>query len=539
MSETKYRTVAAKLTTRAADEDTGRTITGLAVPYNTPTTIIPGFAEQVAPGAVDMAARPALFYRHGEPIGRITQMEETPEGLVITARISDTTLGRDAATLAKDQAITALSIGFFECEYTDTTLDDGTTLRTQTLIDLREVSLVPIPAYPDAQITKVRHHTEKEPTMTTSTIAAAQLDQFAERFDAAQSETRNGIEDLARRLALIETAATTKAPTADTRSAGTLIKAAVAGDDQAREILTRYATRATIDTGTAADSRYSEPTFVADLIRLIDNANPLMRLFSTGTLPSTGNVIEFARLKTNTLKVTKQNNEGDTLTRGGITTEHDTAKVETYGGGTVLSRQVIERSTVNMLDLSLRGLAIEAGKTLATEFAAFFEATVKTQADRTITATKAAPVLDWKSVLHLMLDAQDAYEDIAMSCDGLILNRATFEALAGMTDADGRPILTVSGNTGSNTIGTVSASGKYVSLDGLKVITNRRLTAEGMGEGVVGAFYNSEAIRTYSSGLASLQDTGVLDLTGAFSVYQYAAFADEIPAALIPVKMGA
>ena len=54
----------------------------------------------------------------------------------------------------------------------------------------------------------------------------------------------------------------------------------------------------------------------------------------------------------------------------------------------------------------------------------------------------------------------------------------------------------------------------------------------------MGAFYNTEALRTYTSGLASLQDVGALDLTGVFSVYQYAAFADEIPAALFPLKMG-
>lgn len=537
------RAVAANLHARDADTDTEvRTITGLAVPYNTPTTITPGLVEQIAPGAVDMASSPSLFYRHGEPIGVITAMRETAEGLEIDARISDTTLGRDAATLAKDQAIRSLSIGFFERDFTDTALDDGTVLRTHTSIDLREVSLVPIPAYDDAQIINVRHHTEKETTMTTSTIDPATLDQFAQRFEAAQSETRTGIDDLSRRMSLIEanTTPTTDAGLVETRSAGALIKAALAGDTSARDALAPYVGReAFTGTTTAADARYTTPTFVRDLTRLIDNANPLMRLFATADLPAEGNTLEYARLKSNTLTVSKQTKEGDALPTGTIATEVATTTIDTYGGGTVLSIQTIERSRANILDLSLRGLAIEAGKQLAADFAAFFEKTVKAQSATTITATKAADALDWKALLHLMLDAADAYEDLAMTCDGLIVTRATFEAIAGMTDDNKRPILQVASNDSTNSVGTVSASGKYATLDGLKIITNRHLTSSGMGEGVVGAFYNAEAIRVYTSGLASLQDTGVLDLTGTYSVYQYAAFADEIPSALVPVKMGA
>ena len=519
-------------TVRADTADDGRTIVGIAVPLETPTRIIPGFFEQIARGAVDTAARPALFYRHAEPIGVVTNLREGDAGLEMTARVSDTALGRDAATLARDGAITSLSIGFFEVEYTDTESEDGTTTRTQTRVDLREVSLVPIPAYEDARIPSVRQApTQEGPTTVNKTPSAPTF----EDLDAIRSET----DALARRLSLLE--ATGPAPdeaAAETCSAGQLLRAAVQGDEAARAALAPFVGRAAPNTTTSADGRYATPVFVADLTRLIDNANPLMKLFATGALPATGNTLEYGRLKENTLKVEKQANEGDTLPTGGVKTEVATATIDTYGGGTVLSRQAIERSPSNILDLSLRGLAIEAGKDLATAFAAFFEKTVKARAAAALTARHSAAKLDWKSVLALLLDASSAYEDIAMSMDGLVVNRATFEAIAGMVDADGRPILTVSGNTGTNSIGTVSASGKYVNLDGLTVVTNKYLTASGMGEGVVGAFYNTEALRTYTSGLASLQDVGVLDLTGVFSVYQYAAFADEIPAALFPLKMG-
>lgn len=520
---------------RAADDGDGRTLTGVAVPFDSETTIIPGYREKIARGAIDLGAAPSLFYRHSEPIGVITSMSEAAEGLVIEARISDTALGRDAATLARDGAIGSLSIGFYEVAYEDSTAEDGATVRTQTLIDLREVSLVPIPAYEDARITSVRQALAPAPTQEGPTVNKSTTTPTSEDLDAIRAEN----DALARRLSLLE--ATGPAPAeaaAETRSAGALLRAAVQGDESARAALAPFVGRAAPNTTTSADGRYATPVFVADLTRLIDNANPLMKLFATDALPATGNTLEYGRLKENTLKVEKQSAEGAALPTGGVKTEVATATIDTYGGGTVLSRQAIERSPSNILDLSLRGLAIEAGKDLAMAFAAFFEKTVKSRAAAALTARHSAAKLDWKSVLALLLDASGAYEDIAMSMDGLVVNRAAFEAIAGMVDADGRPILTVSGNTGTNAIGTVSASGKYVTLDRLTVVTNKYLTATGMGEGVVGAFYNTEALRTYTSGLASLQDVGVLDLTGTFSVYQYAAFADEIPAALFPLKMG-
>lgn len=520
---------------RAAADGDGRTLTGVAVPFDSETTIIPGFREKIARGAIALDSAPSLFYRHSEPIGVITSMSEAAEGLVIEARISDTSLGRDAAILARDGAIGSLSIGFYEVAYEDATAEDGATVRTQTRIDLREVSLVPIPAYEDARITSVRNAPAPAPTQEGPTVNKMPAAPTAEDLDAIRAEN----DALARRLSLLEaTGPAPAAAAAETRSAGQLLRAAVQGDEGARAALAPFVGRAAPDTTTSADGRYATPVFVADLTRLIDNANPLMQLFATDALPATGNTLEYGRLKENTLKVEKQANEGAALPTGGVKTEVATAAIDTYGGGTVLSRQAIERSPSNILDLSLRGLAIEAGKDLATAFAAFFEKTVKSRAAAALTARHSAAKLDWKSVLALLLDASGAYEDIAMSMDGLVVNRATFEAIAGMVDADGRPILTVSGNTGTNSIGTVSASGKYVTLDGLTIVTNKHLTAAGMGEGVVGAFYNTEALRTYTSGLASLQDVGVLDLTGTFSVYQYAAFADEIPAALFPLKMG-
>ena len=519
---------------RATAAGDGRTLTGLAVPYDTPTEIVPGFNEIIARGAIDLAARPSLFYRHGEPIGVVTDMTDTADGLEITARISDTAQGRDAATLGADGAITALSIGFFEREWQDVETQDGFT-RTQTKIDLREVSLVPIPAYDDAQITSIRqnhHHTQVKETheMADSTITRAQIDETL----------TEAIQPLAARLAALETVTTAPASAApETRSAGQLITAA-ATDENARAALENYALRAAPAVTTTADASYSIPNFIGDLTRIISVANPLMQLFSTGTLPPTGNVLEFTQLKENTITVTEQTAEGAALPTGAITTEMiQAARVKTYGGATTISRQAIDRSPANILDLQLRGLALAAGKQLSADFVNHFMSAVKTQEAKAISYAKSLATWGWADVLAMLLDAHARYEDNAMQADGLIVDRATYQAIAGLTDKSGRPLFTVAGNVGANNIGTISASGRYADLDGLKVIMANGLSAAKMGTSVAGAFYTADAIRTYASPVASLQDTNVLDLTGAFSVYYYAAFATEIPYGLVPLKVTA
>lgn len=535
MSDMIRRQVPVALTTRATTDDTtsGRTIEGIAVPLDTPTQILPGFTEQVARGAIDLDSRPALFYRHTEPIGVVTRLWEDDTAVRFEARVSDTALGRDAYTLAADGAIRSASIGFFEREHTDTDTDDGGLLRTQTLIDLREISLVPVPAYDAAAITNVRHATNpttsKENTMTNPAA------------DTGLDELRASLEDtttnLSRRLSLLEDNVPTTSPTSpvEARTGGQLLHAAVTGDETARAALAPLVGRAPATT-TSADARYTEPTFVKDLTRLIQTLSPLSSLFSTGTLPADGNTLEFLQLKTNTMTVERQANEGDTLPVGTVTTETKTTTISTYGGAATLSRQAIERTKTNVLDLHLRALTMAAAKAQADAFATFFKGVVASQASKAITTTKAPAALDWKSLLHMLLDARAAYRDLALPLDGLIVDRPTFEAIAGMTDADGRPILAPTGQASTNAIGSVSATGSLATseLHGLHIVCDD-ITGT-LASGVSGAFYSREALRTYTSGLVSLQDTSVLDLTAAFSVYFYAAFADEIPGGIVPLK---
>lgn len=497
-----------------------RLITGIAVPYEDEIEYMPGWFETVARDAYnpDTNGPIKLFWQHSDVIGTVTDARNTPEGLEITARISETSLGNDVYALAKDGAIDRFSIGFIPVN-TDTSRDDnGATHAVHTAINIREVSLVPFPAYENAKVTDVRSAqdptTEKEPPIMT--------------------ETRADIETVLDRMESLEQAfaaqAQAQAPApVDTRNAAQVLKALATGDAQARDEYN--------GTVSAADGTMTRPTWIVDLTRLTDRVNPLKELFSVGPLPKDGMSLEYTELKANTVTVTEQAKEGDNLHFGGITTQDKTTPVKTFGGYTTLTRQAIERTRIPLLQTHLQGMALAAGKASAAYFASVFNATATSRASDALASTKAANTLTWSDLAGLIVDAADRFQDAALPLDGLIVDKATFKALAALTASDGRPLMTVSG-TGANTVGTVNPAGLAGDLVGIKVVPNLLATPGAMGEKIVGAFYSSLALRTYETPVVQLQDENILNLTQSFSVYRYQAVAAEIPAGIVPLKLG-
>lgn len=509
-----------KLLTReyaaSAQSSDDRTVSGIAVPYGDEIEYTRGYFEKIAPGAFNPETNGPikLFWSHRDVIGTVTEARNTETGLEITARISETSLGNDAYALARDGAIDRFSIGFVPL-FSDTFRDeDGNTHVVHTSIAVREVSLVPFPAYNNAVVTEVRSTPEPEKeTPMTDTLTPA-LDEINERMASLEQA--------------FAASAPAPAPAVDTRSAGEVLKALVTGDENE--------TRAYNGTVSSADGTMTRPTWIGDLTRLVDSVNPLKALFQTGALPPDGLNLEFTELATNSIAVNAQAMEGDDLQIGKITTREKTTPVKTFGGYTQLTRQAIERTRVNLLQVHLNGMALAAGQASANYFASVFAATVKERAASALTSPKTASALTWSDIVGLTVDAAAAFQDAGLPLDGLIVDKATFKALAALTASDGRPLMTVSG-TGANTIGTMNPAGLTGDVVGIKVTPNLMAKPDELGTKVVGAFYSSLAMRTYETPVAQLQDENILNLSKAFSVYRYQAVAAEIPTGLVPLKL--
>lgn len=501
----------------SAQSSDDRTVSGIAVPYGDEIEYTRGYFEKIAPGAFNPETNGPvkLFWSHREVIGTVTEARNTPEGLEITARISETSLGNDAYALARDGAIDRFSIGFVPL-FSDTFRDeDGNTHVVHTSIEVREVSLVPFPAYNNAVVTEVRSTPEpvKETPMTDTLTPA--LDEINERMTSLEQ-------------AFASAATPAPAPAVDTRSAGEVLKALITGDENE--------TRAYNGTVSSADGTMTRPTWIGDLTRLVDSVNPLKALFQTGALPPDGLNLEYTELATNSIAVNAQANEGDDLLIGKITTREKTTPVKTFGGYTQLTRQAIERTRVNLLQVHLNGMALAAGQASANYFASVFANAVKERAASALSSPKTAATLTWSDISGLVIDAAAAFQAEGLPLDGLIVDKATFKALAALTASDGRPLMSVSG-TGANTVGEFNPAGLSGDVVGIKVTPNLMAKPDELGVKVVGAFYSSLAMRTYETPVAQLQDENILNLSKAFSVYRYQAVAAEIPSGLVPLKL--
>lgn len=487
-----------------------REVSGIGVPYGE-VAQIGDLREVFEPGSVD-AEGALLFWRHAEVIGKVIADEESPEGWKPRARISETSLGNDAMTLLRDGVIGSFSIGFEDIE---STFDPDTNTVTRHKVKVREVSLVPIPAYAGAAITEVREAVSTTPNKETNTMETTTPD--------AVAEVRDAVTDLERRFDNFSVQ-TREEDAVDTRSAAQILKAIVSGDEATAREYDEIQARAYTG-GTSVDG-IQHPAWVGDLTRIVDRADRLGPLFQSKALPAKGNKIEFAELDVNTLTVGVQANEGDDLPTGNVSVKTRTADVVTVGGHTALSRQQIERTETNVLDLHLRALAIAAGKNHADRFRAFYEAQVTAQAASAIEVADAAAYEAW---LAAIVDASDRYADLGLTLDALVADKATFLSLVDLKATDGRPLMTVSG-TGSNVVGSLSVQGLRADLAGVPVVY-----APNLGAGK-SAFVNSDALAAYKSPLVSLSDENIVNLTREFSVYRYEAFAAEIPAGIVPVE---
>ena len=505
---------------RAASDK--REITGIAVPWDKVADLGGGYAEMFTRGAVQDSDDALFFYLHGEPIGRVVRAKDTETGWEITAKVSDTQRGNDALTLARDGVLRKLSVGFNPIEAEDV---DGVTVRTK--VRVREVSLVPFPAYSDAVVLSVRQASsqvrEAEPNTKES-----EMSDFASAADL--TEVRSRIDEMERTVSTISTPPAAPAPV-DTRSAGEVLKAIVSGDQATIDGYSTMLERAYTG-GTTADAIVKDG-WVGDLTRIFDaSSGALASVFSTGTLPSTGNNIEYAELLTNTIGVALQAAEGDDIGFGKVSITTKTAPVKTYAGGTQLTRQEIERSTIGVLNTSLEALATAAG--------ARKKAVLRTAYEALVVARKAVPgdagVVVLGSTLALstadkwedaLVDAAVKFEALSMPLEVLVVSTAVFKKLRSLTVAGERVFQTGPGNAS----GTLNLPGLTGNLAGLPVLLD---SGQAGNEAV---FANGRAIRQYDSGLVKLSDENIVNLSKSFAVYKYGAVAAEIPAAVVPVKI--
>jgi HK97 family phage prohead protease len=505
MSEIEIREAALSLD--AVEE---RTITGLAVPYNQEASIGGGIQERFAPGAIDSVEDVKLFYGHEEPIGKVISGRETEAGYEITAKVSNTARGEEVLTLMRDGVLNKFSVGFMPIEQ-----DRDGSLITRTLVDLKEVSVVPFPAFAGANITEVREDQQDAEALETQT---EERDLMSENMELEVRSVQDEVAELRRVVEAGLTVETPKVIGSEIRSQGEFAKKMLMGDAEAIELARAASTTANTVT-TAA--------FVGQIDNLINDNRPALSAFSRAALPGSGLSVEYASVTANTLSVTAQGAENDALAFGNLTIANTSAAVATYGGYTSFSKQTIERSTVDYLNTVFRALTIAYANASNAAFVAHVEALDYTGKVFDISAGTVAALIG-----GITDGASSIFTATGLRPEAIVTSTEGYKFLMTIVGSDGRPVVLQDGQ-GFNNVGSANLPGLAGNLLGLPVIVDPAMTANKV------YMANSQAIQSFESPGAPvrLTDGDITTLTDSVSVYGYMAITTPFAGAIVELDI--
>ena len=524
MAELETRDIELRL-----DDLAERTVRGIAVPYNEGADIGGQYVERFVPGAIDSVDDVKIFYGHDHkslPVGLAISGRDTEAGYEVVARISDTTLGNDVLTLMRDGVLNRFSVGFMPIEQTR----DGNTV-TRTKIALRELSVVNWPAFDNAVITDVRDEQEPEATAEAEAVVEPiQIESESLVSENTELDVRAIETEVAELRRVVEASVATAAPVAPSfmkyRSQGEFAKALATGDVDAENLVRTYAAATTADT-------YLAPGWVGFINNLINQNRPSWNVWSRGVLPSDGLTVDYAKVTTNDASVTVQTTENTAIAQGNIVIDNVSAPVKTYAGETVLSRQLVERSSVPYLDVAFQALSIAYSNTTN---AAVLTAIAALDFTGKVMDADAGTA---KSILEGITDgAKYIKVNSGLNAEFILCSTDAYKYFISVADSAGRPIVRVDGGAANGTsIGEATVPALAGSIFGLPVIVDPTL-----GTGLA-YLANSNALRVYESSGApvNLTDTmsGQSTLSNSYAVYGYAAITVPFESAIVKLDITA
>jgi phage head maturation protease len=325
----------------AEGETPRRTISGIAVRYNTPAKVSDGSMVAFAPGSLPVDGRaPTLMMYHdsSKVIGTVTERLETPEGMLFVARVSETNLGSEALVLASDGALPEVSVGVEPLKFKYD--KDGTMVVTSA--SWSELSLVSRGAF-DAPIQQVAASTPDEEEDTTIQ-------------EEPQQETQP-MNETVEAPAVIEASKATQTIFATAKrefkmpTPGEYISAFVTNPDKFAEMRAGIEAAApdvlTTDIPGVLPLPIVQPTYNNFIGR-----RPVIDAVGAKAMPQGGKVFIRPEVTTHT-SMAVQSAENAALQDGTFVVTDNQVTKATYGGYVTLSEQSIDWSTPEIIGLVL------------------------------------------------------------------------------------------------------------------------------------------------------------------------------------------
>jgi phage head maturation protease len=325
----------------AEGEAPRRTISGIAVRYNTPAKVSDGTMVAFAPGSLPVDGRaPTLQMYHdsSKVIGTVTERLETPEGMLFVAKVSNTRDGDEALVLAADGALPEVSVGVEPIKFKYD--KEGTMIVTSA--SWSELSLVARGAF-DAPIQQVAASTPEEEEVTTIQEAPQQ-----------ETETMN---ETVEAPAIIEASKATQTIFATAKkefhmpTPAEYISAFVTNPDKFAEMRSGIEAAAPNVLTTDIPGVLPLP-IVQPVYNNFIGRRPVIDAIGAKAMPQGGKVFIRPEVTTHT-SIGVQSTENTALTQGTFVVTDNQVTKGSYGGFVTLSEQSIDWSTPEIIGLVL------------------------------------------------------------------------------------------------------------------------------------------------------------------------------------------
>jgi len=495
------------------DDAPRRTISGLAVPYDTEATVSGGQKVRFLAGSLPTDGKaPRLLEQHdtNRVIGIVTERTETDEGMTFTARISASRAGDDVLELVKDGALDSVSVGVdpIDAEY-----DDAGVL-VIAKANWRELSVVTEPAFEDARIVEVAatsvapSSTNTEDNMNTEANTPVEV--------PAAAPTAPVWAEVKRVPAKLPTVAEYMAA---------YVRGGEAAEAARREVHAYQAHHAPI-AAAAGDQTVADFPGVIPVPILgptFDNIAPLRPLVTAiGARPMPGSGKTFIRPKIVThTSVAQQSTELSGLSSTTMLVDDIVVTKNTFGGTVLVSEQTVDFSDPAALEIIVRDMAnqyaIQTGNYACTQFGNNIGGA---QQIGTWTGTSQdfiAKVYEGAAAILAAGRVMPTH---------LILGTPGFEAVGALVDGDNRPLFPTLNPM--NASGVMSAASTVANPVGLSLVVDPGLDYAGnfIALGTAGGTYAGFEIFETMKGLVSIEKPDVLGRQISVRGYFAAQFID-------------
>jgi HK97 family phage prohead protease len=450
-----------------------------------------------------------------KPIGRMTAAETRTDGIYATFKLSRSSGGNDALIMAQEGLVTGLSIGAEIIASQPS--KDGYTVVSQA--KLKEVSLVTVPAFASSEILEIAAE-EVIPADETQPKESETVVEETTAVEATPSVEAAAVE--AARPTVTAMAYTTPRLNLNV-TAGEFAKAqlnALRGDADARELV------AALQVASVAENTgMVPPTYLRDVIGIIDSSRPFIDSIERAALPASGMKIFTPKLGVQAaVELTAEAAEfasADTT----VTFQEDT--VVKFAGAGKLDLELVDRSDPSFLDLYLRELAASyAQKT--DQYAAKIAADGSSDSSSTtIYKAIAKSIADSFGVMrqtpnNLLVATSGGNDDV------------DYAGLVGAVDTTGRPLYAAAASQNAN--GLITQGSTNGTVAGLNLVVDPNYTG-GTSNIKVGLVYPTMAMRFHESGTLQIRANVVANGQLEVGIYGYVCVVNRYPSAFRAVQV--